>query len=231
MTPRRAEAANRVRPLPSPDAAVRLFELDLVPARGDADLALLDDEDAWRVAALPPRQAQRLVTRRALVALTLAELTGVPCARLHWRGGSGRPRVEGGAPSLEVSLSSSGGRALLAVADEPVGVDLEGDKALPDAVGVAEALLPAAEREWVRAAPDATAAAQRLLRTWVRKEAVVKCTGVGLAEQPLTGFVVDARDDAPAPVRDARGESLGFWTVTVRVAGAHAAVALARPPG
>ncbi len=90
----------------------------------------------------------------------------------------GRPAVAGAA--LHFSLSHSGDMAYLALAAQPVGVDIEeipSPQAVADVINV---LHPAETAEL-----NALAIGQRplaLARLWARKEAVLKATGTGLAE-------------------------------------------------
>lgn len=218
----------RARGLPSPVVGVRLWELDLSPRPGDGRAALLDGADRDRLAVLEPGAAQALLARRALVAGVVADLVGRPIGHLAWTREYGAPRVvvPGEPHPLPLSLASSGRRALLAVAAGPVGVDLEVASVLPDVREVAEALLPDPERAWIAAAAGDAQASDRFLRTWVRKEAVVKATGEGLAGRDPRSFVVDARQDVACPVLDDAGGPLGLWTLEVPLPGAVAALAV-----
>lgn len=226
-----AEAlGQRIRLLVSPVPGVSVFELRLVPQPGDAGTALLDEPDRRRLDELAPALARALLTRRALVAQALASLLDVPTAALSWTSGGGQRWVSGGDRRLAVSLSTSGERGLLVVAARPVGVDLEREAVLPDAHLVADALLPPQERAWITAAATPEELSARFLRTWVRKEAVVKATGEGLAGRDPRTFVVDATGGGPRPVHDAAGRPLGLCTVDLLVPGAHAALACGTQP-
>jgi 4'-phosphopantetheinyl transferase len=163
--------------------------------------------------------------------VAVGALLGVREDGLRWARNGGRTSVTtpDGA-SLSVSLSTSRSRALAAAAAHPVGVDLVVRQPVPEARVVSDCLLAADERRWVVGAGGDDAAADRFLRTWVRKEAVVKATGEGLAGRPSQGFVVDARTDDPRRVRNARGRRLGLWTCGVPVPGAHAALAWPEAP-
>ena len=123
----------------------------------------------------------RFVTGVALSRTVLGERTGsaprdVPldrtckdCGRPH-----GPPRLPGG-PLF--SISHSGERVVLAVADVPVGVDVEKRDRRLDPTRLAKRMLLPEERAAI-ATPD------DFLRTWTRKEALVKATGEGVFVLP-----------------------------------------------
>ena len=91
------------------------------------------------------------------------------CGRPH-----GPPRLRDG-PLF--SISHSGERVVLAVADVPVGVDVEKLDRRLDPTRLAKRMLLPEERARI-ATPD------DFLRTWTRKEALVKATGEGVFVLP-----------------------------------------------
>jgi 4'-phosphopantetheinyl transferase len=92
------------------------------------------------------------------------------------RSGDGKPWVAGGP---HFNLSHSGGLALIAVCEDGVvGVDLEAERRLRNPDGLARRMCSPRELERVNASSDLNAA---LLGLWVRKEAVAKAEGGGLA--------------------------------------------------
>lgn len=116
----------------------------------------------------------------------------------------GKPEiVEALEAGLHVSVSYSAGLVCAAVGSQgPVGVDVESVSALGRAP-VADVLLSPSERG--SAVPWSSHA---LARTWVRKEALLKATGYGLAVAP-SSFAVPLPDAVPAgatvtagPLRD-----------------------------
>jgi 4'-phosphopantetheinyl transferase len=200
---------------------VHLWSLDLRGRPGDERAAVLDAGDAARADGLRPVDADRLRARRVLLRAALAGLGDGRPEQVRLRT-DGPFRAEVAGRGWYVSVSSSGDVGLLAAAPVPVGVDLEALPGPPDALQVAATFLPPAEQEWIAAGgPDS---ADRFLATWVRKEAVVKCTGEGMARD-LRSFVVDA-GAAVAPVRDAAGAVLPMRTAAVPVPGHAAAVAV-----
>lgn len=130
----------------------------------------------------------------------------------------GRPllRVDGDAAPLHVSLSHSGDWLALALADAPVGVDVEVPQRERDWQALARFVFSPEERQRVRDADDATRA-EVFHALWTLKEAHGKRSGEGL--QPRTARAVTAQ---PADAADA--EALGW-------AFGSGALALALTPG
>ena len=184
----------RADPIRSPVDGVRLWSLDLRPAADDSRLAALGAHDHARWSRLGHLDAARLLARRALLRTVVADLADCSPAAVASPLTEGPRRVEvPDGRSWFVSVSSTDRRGLLAVAGVPVGVDVEGHPGPPDALLVSAQLLPRSEHAWVRSGGDR--AAERFLDTWVRKEAVVKCTGEGL-RRDLRSFCVDAGAEA-----------------------------------
>jgi len=212
--------------LPSPAGATRLVRLPgttggavvwrtrLVPAPEDERSARLDADDRRRLADLPPDAAARLLARRVLLRRAVGQECGADPDGVRLLPGPGPRRVA--APDgrvLFTSASSSGEQGLLVLAERPVGVDLERLPGPPDARDVALALLPPRERDWVLAGGQDLAA--RFLAVWVRKEAVVKATGEGLARD-LASFVVDPGcDGALVGGQELASRRLRTWGLAV----------------
>jgi 4'-phosphopantetheinyl transferase len=183
---------------------------------GPAIMALLDDaEQARHLRLRRPEDRARHATAHALVRLALGRLldrtpaqlrfdrTCPQCGEPH-----GKPRLIGAGP--EFSLTHSGGIVGVAVAEVPVGVDVEdiahhhSDPVLEDEA------LTAAER----AGLDDASVAERpaaFLQLWTRKEAVLKATGTGLTV-PLRDVVVVPTGEPGALLPGSR--SLRIWNLT-----------------
>lgn len=115
----------------------------------------------------------------------------------------GRPRAEGA--GIEFSLSHTPGQVLVAIADVPVGVDVE--RHPDDPSGLAGLLHPRETAEIEAAAHgtlDGGRASVRFTRAWSRTEAYLKGIGIGLGRDPHLDYL--GTDDAP-------GRVLGEWTL------------------
>jgi 4'-phosphopantetheinyl transferase len=135
-----------------------------------------------------PEDALRHLAGRALLRRALAEHAGIDARGLIFGiGPHGRPQL----PDCPVSfnLAHAGDQVWVALArGAEVGVDVERIDALP-ADDLPLAVLAAAERAALDGlAQDALRPA--FMRTWVRKEAVLKALGTGLTLEPCR-FVVD----------------------------------------
>lgn len=135
----------------------------------------------------------------ALAALGIANVTH-RCTRCGAMD-HGQPIAEG---VVGLSLSHAGGVSLAAKADGPVGIDHE--------------LLGTTIPADVVAHPSETADP---LRIWVRKEAVLKATGLGLQVDP-SSFWIDERGH-PSPIPGYSGPQLAV--VDIAIDGCVAAVA------
>ena len=109
----------------------------------------------------------------------------------------GRPllRVDGDAAPLQVSLSHSGNWLALALADAPVGVDVELPRRVRDWNALARFVFSPEECERVEAA-DPAMRADVFHALWTLKEAHGKRSGAGL--QPRAARALTARPAAPA---------------------------------
>ncbi len=93
----------------------------------------------------------------------------------------GKPRPEGAARGLEISISHSGGRVVLALTrGVPVGVDVEGVSADRDIDGLIAYALTGSERAALEELP-AHERVPGFFGYWARKEALLKATGEGLS--------------------------------------------------
>jgi 4'-phosphopantetheinyl transferase len=160
------------------------------------------------------------LTSRVLLKSMVGRLAGIPpalirlsyvcpsCDRPHGRPVVVEPQA---AVPWQVSLSHTEDQVMVAATDAgPVGVDVEVAAATGFDGFDEVALTPAERTEVERCAPAAQARARAVY--WVRKEAVLKATGRGLAVAPgalevsaphlpaaLTGWHVD--DPPPMPVQ------------------------------
>jgi 4'-phosphopantetheinyl transferase len=149
-----------------------------------------------RPATLPERSA----LRRGVAARILARQLGLPPEAIAiGHDGRGRPLVEHPRGSgLHLSLATRAGWVAVALAQRPVGVDVEAvdDTAVPP-MGV----LHPEESAWLLAQPRASCALA-FARLWSAKEAYVKALGTGFARPPES-FAVSLSPEGRLTVRDA----------------------------
>jgi phosphopantetheinyl transferase len=137
-----------------------------------------DEIHVWVIASQAGNPtARQAAGRKALETVVSAY---APDARVVFRAGR-RPEITGS--ELHASLARADGLALIAVATgRDVGVDVEPVRPPPPRAVVAQLLTPREVQELDRTHADERDAA--FARAWVRKEAVLKAVGVGLAIEP-----------------------------------------------
>ncbi|MCX5366495.1 4'-phosphopantetheinyl transferase superfamily protein [Streptomyces sp. NBC_00124] len=128
------------------------------------------------------------------------------------RGRHGKPRLAD-SPGLRFNLSHSGELALVAVTRHAeVGVDVDRLRPGLPVEPFAERFFPASDARFVAAAAGPTERAERFLRLWTRKEAVVKAAGARLTQGLSLPVCTDTNTDADV-VRDPSGQIRGVWSV------------------
>jgi len=166
--------------------SVLLFHAGLDGPAETADS--LDDAERLRVA----RKRDALQGRRQQAALVFVRQCLARCFDLDpaqlplRRAPNGKPQVDPAGwqalgrsdPPPQYSLSHCGGHALLAIADCAVGVDLEARILQARPALAARVLAAEAFRVWQALDPECRIDA--LTTAWVRKEAVLKASGLGL---------------------------------------------------
>jgi 4'-phosphopantetheinyl transferase len=118
----------------------------------------------------------RFVAGRRLARRLVGSATRLSPAAVRLVVTDGRVSIEGH-PQLQVSISHSGEWVACVVSDRPVGVDVEQRLAQLDPTLVRRSCTPR-ETAAIAAAPDSRA---EFTRMWVRKEALVKAAGIGMA--------------------------------------------------
>lgn len=196
---------------PGPADAPELWLLDLTEPHGMADedlTSLLSVAETERAAAFRfPRDRDRYTACHAGLRLLLGARLGCPprevpifredclnCGEPH-----GRPAVAGGP---HFSLSHTRSLGLIALADRPVGVDLEPVPDLTVTEGVAPRLHPTERAELDALPPWSRPLA--FARAWVRSEAYLKGLGTGLTRAPSLDYLGTGPTPAQPP----------GWTVT-----------------
>lgn len=133
---------------------------------------------------------------------------GAPDKLAFSYGPYGKPALAG-QPALHFNLAHSGNLALLAIARQELGVDVEAIRPLDDREAIARHYFSAVEIEQLAAVP-VPQRDQAFFACWTRKEAFLKATGDGLSRQ-LDSFSVTLRPDEPARFLHITGEKAGAW--------------------
>lgn len=138
----------------------------------------------------------------------------------------GRPCLHG--DELQTSLSHAGGAIAVAVGGHGrIGVDLEAAARDAQMEEIAERVLHPDERAAVAGLP-ASARARALLALWVRKEALLKAAGIGLARE-MDSFL--APDGEPVALPAIEGPDGPAAVARMIDAGPGWMAAVAGPPG
>lgn len=176
---------------------VWMLDLWLADVATPIDPSLLDTEEAAEVARYRfEDDRKRAAMSRYLRRVVLANYASCDPRDLRFtRVEEGKPALAGG--GLEFNISHSGQLVVLAVAHEPVGVDIEGPRTVSRARELANRFFAAEERRRVEMADDPQAT---FLGIWTAKEAVIKATGRGLAHA-LDSFVVHPEVGRSVPIR------------------------------
>ena len=219
--PAHAVAPPGVRDLKScQDVAMQIWHLDLRLDRGTfhRDCALLDPQERARCDRLSssPLRHRYAAAHAGLRRVLAHRLRCPPAQILLAREPGGKPRLRPGpGRPLHFSLSHAGDHALIAIsAAHPVGVDLE---LLPPPTELAADLasqLSPDESQALAALPTA-ARGLAMLRCWVRKEALLKASGHGLALAPAALSV--SWDESPRLLGSALAQyEPGHWQLAAQ---------------
>lgn len=189
---------------------------------------LLDAAENDRVARKRrQRDADDLALAYGLHRLVIAVVTGcearaVPLAR----DALGRPYLQG--DDLQTSLSHADGAVAVAVARHgPVGVDMEAAARTAQMEEIAGAVLHPDEQVLLSRLPR-SARAESMLALWVRKEALLKAAGIGLARE-MHGLRAPEATPVPLPAVD--GPDGDDVVLRMLDAGRGWFAAVATPPG
>lgn len=188
--PHRLELDDRRLEVAASTIAVWPFTLTGSAKAIDAWLQLLDDDERNRANRfMQARHRDQYIVAHGVLRYLLGRYLGLAPASLRFgRGASGKPCLVGPHAGLAFNLTHSHGRALLAVGDRQLGVDLEMASANVEIMEIAERYFFGTELADIR---SQSSGLQRraFYRYWVAKEAVLKAEGVGLGF-PLDRFAV-----------------------------------------
>lgn len=156
------------------------FDLHRVPAEWSARL-LSRDEGARATRFRFDVHRRRFVAGRAVVRTILGRYMAREPSRLEFRyGPQGKPALRS-TSNVAFNLSHSDALALLVVASvDPLGVDVERIRFIPEMQAIARRMFSDPEASEVLAASNPLRTL-KFFRCWTRKEAVVKALGGGLS--------------------------------------------------
>ena len=167
-------------PPPSP---VVLEYLDLDTPALALPTSSLDSEERKRAARFHfDEDRRRFIHGRAWLRLRVAELLGIEPAAVAFTtvGERGKPAVAGTLRTFNLSHSAHHGLLAVHAGGLPLGVDVELARPFERAARIAARHFNAAEAAAVAAAPEGPEREAVFFRTWTRKEAYLKLTGLGL---------------------------------------------------
>lgn len=207
---------------------VSVIELDGVACADDVLAARLSRDELARAAGFRlALHRRRFLVAHAFLRSVLGDCLGRPPAALQFaRGAQGKPLLAGeDGPVLHFSLSHSGSMAACAVADAPIGVDLECAQSIAEEAAIAARIF-SRERQRRWAEEPAPRRATSLLVGWTQFEALAKAQGGGLVAPPGP-IDLDGELNQWQPVADR-----GRWSVIALepAAGGVLSVAVAGPP-
>jgi 4'-phosphopantetheinyl transferase len=195
------------------DAEVHVWWLSLRPEpRGvEREAQALSPEERERAGRFRfARDRDRFVLGRSFLRTLLGTYTGEEPARVRLESmEAGKPFLAG-REDVHFNLSHCEDRGVLAVANRPVGVDLERVREVAEADAIAARLFGDSEVDALRAFPSSERS-EAFLRCWTRKEAFVKGKGVGLLT-PLRSFEVSL-DPAPETMLLSQQRPDREWTL------------------
>ncbi len=174
---------------------------------------------------------QQRATRRFYLRLLLGAYLGIPGKDVHiTRRIKGRPELDSvhAKCALDFSVARSNNCYLIGVSSgATIGVDLElASRRAGKPVALARRYFSEAETDGLLKL-DKKQLDRAFMRTWACKEAIVKASGLGIANQ-LNRFSVDVNPDHPPCVVDMPDDDHKAWTLAVAypASGAIAVVAI-----
>jgi 4'-phosphopantetheinyl transferase len=158
------------------------------------------EADLARAASITkPQRRQQFIAGRWLLRQMLAEALGGRAENIVIDAVAGAPPRVLSRPDLHLSVSHSGGWVAVAVADRPVGIDIEGLGARRDSPRFARWVCgPDEWRAW--RALEGKAADDALIAHWTRKEAWLKREGGEVMLTRMRRLQADAVDAPSANV-------------------------------
>lgn len=147
--------------------------------------------------------------------ILLSAVLGVDEKSIEY-GANGKPFVRG---DMQFNISHGGMYAILAVGNEPLGVDIEPIEA--ENLSIAPEVLRPDELAWMRQQP-----LERFHALWTLKESAMKATGLGFAMPPRSFSVLPVESNLPHPYAGKQ-----WYARWLSYRGCALAVCAARPIG
>ncbi|NNF14992.1 MAG: 4'-phosphopantetheinyl transferase superfamily protein [Gemmatimonadetes bacterium] len=180
--------------MPPGEVHVWVGDLDELASDPGGERAWLSPDERERASRFRRElDRNRWVASRELLRRVLAGYTGRQPGQVELRlGTNDKPELVGGedgnAPHF--NLSHSGPKVVIAVAQEPVGVDIEQLRELPELDGLLRHTLRPAEIAAFEGVPEGRRA-ESFFAVWTRKEAYLKARGRGIGALKRVGVSVD----------------------------------------
>jgi 4'-phosphopantetheinyl transferase len=218
----------------SPQPAVELWWGSVASALPHlpALLDVLDDDERRRADRFRVDAArERFVAAHAMLRGLLAARTGAPPQRLRFAAGPhGKPAlIDAPAAAPHFNLAHSGDLAVVALAGDELGADVEALRPFPRAERFAARFFAPSERRWLEARP-ADQRGHAALELWTFKEAYLKAVGSGIA-MTLAGIEIDPERPALLQVAGVP-VAAGTWTLlSARLPGPGVAAVAVRGSG
>jgi 4'-phosphopantetheinyl transferase len=190
----------------------------------DAQALLSDDERARQRSFVSPELRRRFGAARAgLRTLLGRHLDHDPRSLAFATTEFGKPRLAGDG-QVHFNLSHCEERAVLAISDAELGIDLERDRPL-EHVDLAKRYFHRNEVAAITASRDEAEQRRAFFLVWTLKEAVVKALGTGLST-PLDSFEVAIGASPPSLAAVPEGAPRAWWLHAVMADGYCCALAV-----
>lgn len=201
---------NQHQPLQSNAVHVWFYPLNLTPPCLDQLIPLLDAEELARSERLVHLvHRQRFIAAHGFMRSVLSRYTQQTANDLLFaKGEYGKPRLVNNA-ELHFNLSHSQDMAMLAIASEPVGIDIEYMDRKCDWLAIMQRFYTAPEIHKIMSLPCALQQ-HTFFQVWTRKEAYMKVTGKGLYLSP-NEFTVSVPPEAAALLDLDSGLDITRW--------------------
>jgi 4'-phosphopantetheinyl transferase len=143
---------------------------------------------------------RRFILSHAALRCILSSQTGISASELEFDTvANGKPVLCGCPERIEFNLAHSGGLAVIAACrTSAVGVDVELVSHIPDSERIARQFFSPAECRLLQEASE-TEKDAAFLRTWTRKEALLKAVGSGLVDELSSVCTVGGGDQISIP--------------------------------